>query len=68
MTTSTSLPIDNPLLDTADLPRFDTIRPEHITPAIESLLAEADRGEYGERALNRHRDQLPGRVQRLRAA
>jgi len=32
----------NPLLDTTGLPRFDAIRPEHITPAIETLLAEAD--------------------------
>ena len=32
----------NPLLDSSGLPRFDAIRPEHITPAIESLLADAD--------------------------
>ena len=31
----------NPLLDFSDLPRFGAIRPEHIAPAIESLLAEA---------------------------
>ena len=30
----------NPLLDFTDLPRFDLIQPEHVKPAIESLLAE----------------------------
>ena len=30
----------NPLLDFSDLPRFDTVQPEHVKPAIESLLAE----------------------------
>jgi oligopeptidase A len=30
---------DNPLLDTANLPRFDAIRPEHVQPAISQLLA-----------------------------
>lgn len=30
--------ITNPLLDTSDLPRFDLIQPEHVKPAIESLL------------------------------
>ena len=34
--------MDNPLLDFSGLPRFDAIRPEHIAPAIESLLAEAE--------------------------
>src|SRR4051812_42672306 len=28
----------NPLLDFSDLPRFDAIRPEHVTPAIDALL------------------------------
>jgi len=28
----------NPLLDFSDLPRFDLIQPEHVKPAIESLL------------------------------
>ncbi len=28
----------NPLLDLSDLPRFDLIQPEHVKPAIESLL------------------------------
>jgi oligopeptidase A len=32
----------NPLLSTAALPAFATIRPEHIAPAIAQLLAEAD--------------------------
>jgi oligopeptidase A len=31
--------MSNPLLDFSGLPRFDAIKPEHITPAIESLLA-----------------------------
>jgi oligopeptidase A len=31
----------NPLLDTRGLPRFDEIRPEHVTPAIDELLAAA---------------------------
>jgi oligopeptidase A len=30
----------NPLLDFSDLPRFDLIQPEHVKPAIESLLTE----------------------------
>ena len=30
----------NPLLDFTDLPRFDLIQPEHVKPAIESLLTE----------------------------
>ena len=32
----------NPLLDTTGLPRFDAIRPEHIAPALDELLAGAD--------------------------
>jgi oligopeptidase A len=32
----------NPLLDTTGLPRFAQIKPEHVTPAITQLLAEAD--------------------------
>ncbi|MBL8256207.1 MAG: M3 family metallopeptidase [Pseudoxanthomonas mexicana] len=32
----------NPLLDFSGLPRFDAIRPEHIAPAIDQLLAEAE--------------------------
>ncbi|MCX7896387.1 MAG: M3 family metallopeptidase [Rhodocyclaceae bacterium] len=30
----------NPLLDFSDLPRFDAIQPEHVAPAIQSLLEE----------------------------
>ncbi|MES2353518.1 MAG: M3 family metallopeptidase [Pseudomonadota bacterium] len=30
----------NPLLDTSGLPRFDLILPEHVTPAVDALLAE----------------------------
>ena len=32
----------NPLLDFSDLPRFDEVRPEHVGPAVEELLAQAD--------------------------
>ncbi|MDP9900125.1 oligopeptidase A [Variovorax ginsengisoli] len=32
----------NPLLDFTDLPLFDQIRPEHVAPAVDLLLAEAD--------------------------
>jgi oligopeptidase A len=31
----------NPLLDFSGLPRFDAITPEHVTPAIDVLLADA---------------------------
>jgi len=31
----------NPLLDFSDLPRFDAIRPEHVGPALDELLARA---------------------------
>lgn len=31
----------NPLLDFSDLPRFDAIKPEHVTPAIELLLEQS---------------------------
>ena len=33
---------DNPLLAITDLPRFDAIRPEHVGPAVDALLAQAD--------------------------
>jgi oligopeptidase A len=33
-------PVANPLLDFSDLPRFDAIRPEHVTPAIDTLLEQ----------------------------
>ncbi|MBU6436745.1 MAG: oligopeptidase A, partial [Betaproteobacteria bacterium] len=32
----------NPLLDFTDLPQFDDIHPGHVTPAIDSLLQQAD--------------------------
>jgi oligopeptidase A len=32
----------NPLLDFNDLPLFDQIRPEHVAPAIDALLAESE--------------------------
>jgi len=32
----------NPLLDFADLPLFDQIRPEHVAPAVDALLKEAE--------------------------
>ncbi len=31
----------NPLLDFSGFPRFDKFRPEHVTPAVETLIAEA---------------------------
>ena len=31
----------NPLLDFSGLPRFDLIQPEHVSPAIEQLIADA---------------------------
>jgi oligopeptidase A len=35
--------MNNPLLDFSDLPLFDRILPEHVAPAIEVLLAKADK-------------------------
>jgi len=32
----------NPLLDFSGLPRFDLVQPEHIAPAIDALLGEAE--------------------------
>ncbi len=32
----------NPLLDTTGLPLFDQIKPEHVTPALDTLLADAE--------------------------
>ena len=37
-----TLPVTNPLLELAGLPRFDAIRPEHIAPAMDELLAGAN--------------------------
>ncbi|MDB5891922.1 MAG: oligopeptidase Metallo peptidase family [Polaromonas sp.] len=34
--------MNNPLLDFSDLPLFDRIQPEHVGPAVDSLLNEAD--------------------------
>ncbi|MFD0667272.1 M3 family metallopeptidase [Ramlibacter sp. MAHUQ-53] len=34
--------MSNPLLDFTDLPLFDRIRPEHVAPAVDQLLAECD--------------------------
>ncbi|MHC9086344.1 M3 family metallopeptidase [Luteimonas sp. RIT-PG2_3] len=42
MTSPDTLSSDNPLLDLDGLPRFDAIVPEHITPAIEQLLADVE--------------------------
>ena len=38
--TTQSITTTNPLLDFSDLPRFDAISPEHVSPAIDLLLAE----------------------------
>ena len=40
-TSTTAGDLANPLLDFSGLPRFDQIRPEHVTPAIDALLSEA---------------------------
>ena len=32
----------NPLLEAPDLPRFDEVQPEHVGPALDRLLADAD--------------------------
>lgn len=43
MTTIPASPADNPLLDgPGSLPRFGAVRPEHVTPALDTLLAEAN--------------------------
>ena len=39
--TDTTDRASNPLLDFSDLPRFAEIRPEHISPALDVLLAQA---------------------------
>ncbi|WP_118179246.1 M3 family metallopeptidase [Paraburkholderia phosphatilytica] len=38
----TSQASGNPLLDFTDLPRFGEIRPEHVTPALDVLIADAE--------------------------
>ena len=40
-TTATGTTTANPLLDFSGLPRFDAIRTEHVTPAVDDLLAAA---------------------------
>src|ERR1700682_3322099 len=42
MSSNTLTPQTNPLLDFSDLPRFAEIRPEHVTPALDVLLADAN--------------------------
>ncbi|MBI1174081.1 MAG: oligopeptidase A [Sideroxydans sp.] len=37
---NTSANTNNPLLDFSGLPRFAEVQPEHVTPAVEQLLAE----------------------------
>ncbi|MFZ9543745.1 MAG: M3 family metallopeptidase [Hylemonella sp.] len=34
--------MNNPLLDFTDLPLFDQIKPEHVAPAMDSLLAQSE--------------------------
>ncbi len=34
--------MNNPLLQTEGLPAFDAIRPEHVAPAVDELLAQAE--------------------------
>ena len=34
--------MNNPLLNTAGLPLFDRIKPDHVAPALDTLLAEAE--------------------------
>jgi len=36
----TTSPVSNPLLDFSGLPRFAEVKPEHVTPAVDQLLAE----------------------------
>lgn len=42
-TATTPAPDNNPLLDFSGLARFDAIRPEHVTPALDTLLATASK-------------------------
>ena len=42
MTTAPQTPAANPLLDFSDLPLFDQITPDHVAPAVDSLLAGAE--------------------------
>ncbi|MGZ3459848.1 MAG: M3 family metallopeptidase, partial [Archangium sp.] len=36
--------VDNPLLQTEGLPKFDRLRPEHVEPAIRELLTRLNAG------------------------
>ena len=36
------MPMTNPLLTPSDLPLFDQIQPDHVAPAIDQLLADAN--------------------------
>ena len=38
---------DNPLLDFSGLPRFDAIRPVHVAPAVEALIADVRQAVQG---------------------
>ncbi|MFO1397536.1 MAG: M3 family metallopeptidase [Burkholderiales bacterium] len=38
---------DNPLLDFSGLPRFDAIRPVHVAPAVEALIADVRQAVEG---------------------
>jgi oligopeptidase A len=40
-------PLDNPLLDFSGLPRFADIKPAHVAPAMDQLLAEARAAMHG---------------------
>ena len=51
----------NPLLDTSSLPRFDEIRPEHVLPAIESVIAQ-QRAELDELLGAGHKPDIAGLV------
>ena len=42
MNAPTTAASPNPLLDFADLPRFDAITPEHVAPALDVLLRDAE--------------------------
>jgi oligopeptidase A len=35
--------MSNPLLDSNDLPLFDQVKPEHVAPAVDQLLADAEK-------------------------
>ena len=40
---NTAYPVTNPLLDFTDLPRYADVKPEHISPAIQFLIQEAEK-------------------------